>query len=506
MRVDIALSSVYEFHTRNLSFQRPAHGPSYMDLRNKLDMTVEVTKYTVGGRIDTYNFFADRAPCHGSFPNCKGAYFPEKLFLKIRHKNFEFVGGDFYLTLGRGLVLAIRKVDEFAIDNSLRGGRISYDDGTVRAIVAAGFTNINNFDPVQETILRDPNDFIFASRLAHRFAQKLNIGAHYVYMRFAPLEDDTGLAPKGYSFDTYTHIAGGSIEVSQLFNKVDFYFEGNGLSQRIGVSETLGYGFYTNITAYLFPFTLLIEGNYYKNYSLLAELQTLYKKTSPDDIRTIDNLPVINYINPPTMERDDLDNLGETVNNRGFRVRLDYSLPNRQTVLHLNYMLRVGFAATEGVDPLFIHHLYGGVEHRSPAFSANVNGGIREGLNNPDWRVLHGDADLSFHFAKRHSIEVRAIYWWNQKSGNIFHIVDLQLGYAFSKVFSAAFLYSYYDEDQTAGVLKHYIAGEIKFQLFGYGSIKVHFGSTRGGLRCISGVCRIFPPFEGFRTELALRF
>ena len=31
-------------------------------------------------------------------------------------------------------------------------------------------------------------------------------------------------------------------------------------------------------------------------------------------------------------------------------------------------------------------------------------------------------------------------------------------------------------------------------------------GSTRGGLRCVSGVCRVFPPFEGARLTAVLRF
>lgn len=506
LKIDIASTSVFEYHINNLSIQRPAHGPTYMDLRNKIDLNIEYMEYTIGGRVDTYNFFADRAPCHSSFPNCKGAYYPEKLYLKFRHKQIDFVAGDFYFTLGRGLALAIRKVDEFAIDNTLRGGRITYDDGTIQATVAAGFVNSNNFDPVQETILADTNDLIFASRLAHRFAKKLNLAAHYVHIRLAPQEDLSGSSLPGTSFDAYTHIAGGSLELSQLFRKLDFYFEGNGMVQRFGTKDIVGYAFYSNVTAYLFPVTLLIEGSYYKNYSALAELRTLYLKKKESDLPTIDNLPVINYVNPPTMERDDLDTVGDTSNVRGLRSRIDYTLPNRKTVFHLNYMLRVGFAATQGIPPLTIHHLYGGIEHRDTLFSLHINGGIREGLHTPDWRIAHIDGDLSFHFLQRHSIEFRGIYWWNSKSKHVFHIADLQLGYALSKILSVAFLYSYYDEDQTKGQNHHFAAGEIQFHLFGYGSLKVHYGSTRGGLRCISGVCRIFPPFEGFKTELALRF
>jgi hypothetical protein len=37
-------------------------------------------------------------------------------------------------------------------------------------------------------------------------------------------------------------------------------------------------------------------------------------------------------------------------------------------------------------------------------------------------------------------------------------------------------------------------------------NIKVLVGEQRGGLKCVSGVCRVFPAFEGARAELTLRF
>ena len=37
-------------------------------------------------------------------------------------------------------------------------------------------------------------------------------------------------------------------------------------------------------------------------------------------------------------------------------------------------------------------------------------------------------------------------------------------------------------------------------------NLRVLVGQQRGGLKCISGICRIFPPFEGARAELTVRF
>ena len=32
------------------------------------------------------------------------------------------------------------------------------------------------------------------------------------------------------------------------------------------------------------------------------------------------------------------------------------------------------------------------------------------------------------------------------------------------------------------------------------------FGTQRGGLKCVNGVCRTFPPFAGARAELVIRY
>ena len=37
-------------------------------------------------------------------------------------------------------------------------------------------------------------------------------------------------------------------------------------------------------------------------------------------------------------------------------------------------------------------------------------------------------------------------------------------------------------------------------------NLRLFVGQQRGAFRCASGVCRFFPPFEGARAELTLRF
>jgi hypothetical protein len=51
-----------------------------------------------------------------------------------------------------------------------------------------------------------------------------------------------------------------------------------------------------------------------------------------------------------------------------------------------------------------------------------------------------------------------------------------------------------------------YFNGSVIYKLTSSSNVRVFVGQQRGAFRCASGVCRFFPPFEGARAELTLRF
>jgi len=53
--------------------------------------------------------------------------YPAKLWLGYSQPGLEATVGDFYAQLGRGLVFSVRKMDELAVDTTVRGGRLSAD-------------------------------------------------------------------------------------------------------------------------------------------------------------------------------------------------------------------------------------------------------------------------------------------------------------------------------------------------------------------------------------------
>lgn len=56
------------------------------------------------------------------------------------------------------------------------------------------------------------------------------------------------------------------------------------------------------------------------------------------------------------------------------------------------------------------------------------------------------------------------------------------------------------------GFPTYYVNGGLTYKFTKDSNLKVLVGQQRGGLRCVNGVCRIFPAFEGARAELTVRF
>jgi hypothetical protein len=52
----------------------------------------------------------------------------------------------------------------------------------------------------------------------------------------------------------------------------------------------------------------------------------------------------------------------------------------------------------------------------------------------------------------------------------------------------------------------YYFNGSVLYKFASGSNIRAFVGQQRAAFRCASGVCRYFPPFEGARVELTLRF
>src|SRR5262249_49866559 len=53
---------------------------------------------------------------------------------------------------------------------------------------------------------------------------------------------------------------------------------------------------------------------------------------------------------------------------------------------------------------------------------------------------------------------------------------------------------------------RDYLNGNVAWDITPSSSLRLFAGSARGGLKCVSGVCRVVPPFEGVKLTATVRF
>jgi hypothetical protein len=123
------------------------------------------------------------------------------------------------------------------------------------------------------------------------------------------------------------------------------------------------------------------------------------------------------------------------------------------------------------------------------------------------YREQHVEYSIAKYFGGPWSIEVQGRHrhrredaqnvdqWWTEGENYV------ALKMAPQWVFSQGFEYTTY-----IGQPSYYFNGAVLYKFTSGSNVRLFVGQQRGAFRCASGICRYFPPFEGARAELTLRF
>ena len=76
-------------------------------------------------------------------------------------------------------------------------------------------------------------------------------------------------------------------------------------------------------------------------------------------------------------------------------------------------------------------------------------------------------------------------------------------GFSWSPHVSLAFGVEY---DTRPAMPGSYFNGQLGYKFTSDTGVSLFVGQRRGALRCVGGVCRVFPPFEGARLDFTARF
>lgn len=487
--------------------------------------------------------------------------YPAKYSLSYTTPTLELGLGDGYVAFGRGLVLSLRKLDELASDNTLRGARITArvrgKQVSLRATAVAGSLNPLRIDPasgrylgvdssvtpgfvglteagmpraVSTDFVPNPGscagfatcsyapDRIFGAQaeLSHKAAKFALQGS--LLQRSTPLANDI--------VRSADRIATGSasFELADLAGHGGAYLEVAVQDLRHADPSTpklaLGQAVYLSVNVQAGALSLLFEGKHYRRFfPLLANVNPLRAR----------EFSTLAASAPPTTEALFIDTAFESFNTcvSGGRLRGDLALSKVSSVYAwagyyesfaesvANETCRVGKdtrnRVVDSATGLELHS-------RDRRSKADVSFGSR--FDNSDRALLTDEGETQVFYREiytRHQATLALggpyaieLQGWHRRRhqtlggpGVPWTQGDELVGFDYAPRWYVALGFSY---DTNPAVPPTYVNGQLGYKLSSDSSVSLFVGQRRGALRCVGGVCRVFPPFEGAALDLTLRF
>lgn len=321
-------------------------------------------------------------------------------------------------------------------------------------------------------------------------------------------------------------LGGQSLEIPNLFGVGNLYVEGaimryEGQSAQSKNTEgTALYGSFTTKTGFI---THTLEGKSYHNY---------YPVQAAVDATRAIQFANVTYTSQPTTELITQDSMFGFFNGcvDGGRMRSDARLRK-------NFLLygAVGYYISKNEE------VGGGCDRFGKSLSKNpddVTTQIWDVMTGLEWRF---DADRSYLFAStgvRDDEKFSGFAYYREKhveytfTKHLFNQYSLELtgrhrirwqegenkrddaeaewhegeNYTAFKIAPKWVLSHGFEYTTRVGAPTYYNNGSLLYRITESSNLKVLVGQQRGGIKCVSGVCRNFPPFEGARAELTMRF
>jgi hypothetical protein len=485
--------------------------------------------------------------------------YPSKYYLTYSRPGIEATLGDASAQLGRGIVLSVRKRDELGSDTTIRGARVSLSTrGPVRLKLTAlgGELNPLRIDEASGRYLGVLGGGDALSTLTQAGMPRA------IRTDFAPLTGDCQTtATCGYAPD---RIAAGQVELSgdgwklgsqgsalfrdpplsedllrsaqriltlsqsveltrlqpdlSVYGEVAFQH----LGQRAGAAPlSPGYGVYASATYTPKDVALTLEARHYRR---LFPLSANVKLSRAREFSSL------SYNQVPTTELENNDTEYGSMNTcvSGARLRGDITLrrgvralgsvahyltyaesgPNEScstTAAQLNRIYDVfsGFALDSRDHRKHFELVLGGrIDHAgreltlAEGSSSHLfygEGYLRHQLELP----LVGDFSVSLtgRHRRRAQAEGGPGVPWSEGE----EVIGLEWAEHSSLGLGAEY-------DTRPGVPHRYFNIELSHRPTPATRVALFAGQRRGALRCVGGICRLYPPFEGVRFDVALRF
>ncbi|MBX3126772.1 MAG: hypothetical protein KF718_08635 [Polyangiaceae bacterium] len=484
--------------------------------------------------------------------------YPAKYYVGYNTRVVETVVGDFYAQLGRGFVLSVRKMDEIASDTTVRGARVTgrIDAGSVR-LRLTGLGGVMNPLRIDETSGRylgvtsevTPGLIGLTEAGMPRAVETDFVQARPTYAPDRILAGQIEIAPKGLKFGTqasylsrqaplnldFVRKADQILTASQSLEVPDFGGVGSGYLE-VAVqdlenkkldgpqddAELLepGHAAYANVSIIAQPITLSVEGKHYRRFFPLR---------ANVDLSRAREFSLVQYSAPPTAAAFWTDTEFEGFNTcvTGGRAKGDVELGKQEVVFawvgrYHTWAESVSNDACDTSDANLnrVWDVASGIEltTRDRKSRANVTVGARLDETERTISDAYGETNVYYQEAYARYDVIRSLggpyslqmQGWHRRRRQSFGGADdpwLEgqhlTGVDWAPHLSVAFGVEYDTSPLTPDT---YFNGQVVYKVTQSSSVSLFAGQRRGSLRCVGGVCRIFPPFEGARLDATVRF
>jgi hypothetical protein len=455
-----------------------------------------------------------------------------KAFLTYASPEVEVSGGDSYVSLGRGLVLSMRKQDELALDNTLLGGKVVMRVPNFTLTAVAGVANPSRVDEATGAGLFDldpsPSEAaqgltsvpIFeADRLVGGKAEATWQGASLSLEGVRMLRPDTLGEHSGIRGARTVDVGGGAISVALPKGIGAVYLEG-AYQRRQGVHadrndyDEHGFAFYGSLSAGWGPINGVVELQHYRDFDpLMATI----------DPRHAGAFVGLQYSAPPTTEQLITDTRYGSFDRCVTGGRAKVGGRARDWLLLWG---AVGYWQTWGErNSQCLHPSYGEPERddvvdaalglelyfddaRSRVFaSTGLRRDAMADLGSLFYREFHVELSATKAIVGPWSLELegrhRRRFQAYENEGEPWNEGEVYLSAKYSPWVVATLGFEY---TGLQGQSPTYFNGSVTVKYTSDSNVRVLAGQQRGGLKCISGVCRQFPPFEGVKLEWTQRY
>lgn len=452
---------------------------NYGVVYDRLHLVGGAAGMTASARLDLIGFYQAPSAAYRSDARL------ERVALEVPVGQLRLSAGDLYQQLGRGIVLSLRKADEVSTDVALRGAEARFAGAQQVARVFAGITNPVNFDPVSQKFLVDVDDFLAGSAYELQPASGLILGAHTLYTQ--PRERLLDAIDRSYNAGFYA-------ELPALFDFVSLYGEVAAQQRELAGEPAIGLAAYGTADLRFGDSGLLFEGLYLDQFEQKGSRNTALQSR-------------FDYNRPPTLERLQ----EEVLNNRdaaGGRVRVEHRFSTLDLLLFLNAMVRICDAGNPA--ELRQGHAYGGGEwyFQDGASRVATSAGYRQEQQSDGMTrkiMVHAEGDYLQSLGSGLALHLSTLNELRRRDDFDYLRGSTIAGLEYSRVGSLSFEFGYDTQNPSPDVSSLFFAGMLGIDLADFVQVRLTAGSRRGGLRCVAGACREFPPFAGVATEIVAR-